>query len=321
MSSGRKEALLPKGVFITGTDTGVGKTVVSALILRALRERGIRAGAMKPIETGCGKANSESRIQDLKMETGGLIPADGIALREAAGMDDPLDLVAPVRFERPLAPMTAARLEKRPVDIKKIMNACNRLSEKYDLLVVEGAGGLLAPIKNSNKSSVTSNSKDSNELQVTSNELKTNDKDLSPSSDPLLVTRHSSLVTGRVAHHASRYFMSDLVRELGLPVIVVARPSLGTINHTLLTIEHALREEIEVLGIVINYALPPEGGLAEKTNPEVLRELSPVPLIGIVPYMKGASQKHNERKISSAARNIANHILKCVLPEMQGWES
>ncbi len=269
MKSGKKEALLPKGVFITGTDTGVGKTVVSALILKELRRRGIIAGAMKPIETGCKKANPKSQTLNPKFKKGELIPTDGIALREAAGMDDSLDLVVPVRFEHPLAPLAASQLEKRPVSIKKIMNAYKKLSDRYDFLVVEGAGGLLVPIK---------------------------------------------------CRDASRYFMSDLVKEMGLPVVVVARPSLGTINHTLLTIEYALHSGLEVLGVVINYSLPSEGSLAEKTNPEILRELCPVPLIEIIPYMERTSQKRDESAISSAGNKIANYILKRIASKSRSSE-
>ncbi len=219
---------MSKGIFITGTDTGVGKTIVSAAIIRALIKKGIKVGAMKPMETGCAK--TEDR----------LLPSDGMFLKEMAEMNDSIDLITPIRYEHPLAPMVAAELENRPVNLDSAFRAYNTLSERYELMVVEGAGGLLVPIT---------------KLKIQSLKLKT-------------------------------YFFSDLIKDLGLPVIVVVRPTLGTINHTLLTIREAERCGLEVTGVIINYSCPPENTAAEKTNPDVLRELCPVPIIGILPYIK-----------------------------------
>lgn len=216
---------------MTGTDTGVGKTMVSAALLLGLKRRGRRVGAMKPVETGCPAGG------------GGLVPADGVFLRETAGMDDSLDLVAPSRFALPLAPMVAAEQEGAPVDLDSVMDAYRRLSWKYDFLVVEGAGGLLVPLCCG------------------------------------AATRPPPAL-----HRPSPYFIRDLIKEMGLPAVVVAQPALGTINHTLLTVEHARKEGITVLGIIINQCDPPGGTIAEKTNPDVLRRLCPVPVLGVLPY-------------------------------------
>lgn len=248
----------PKGVFITGTDTGVGKTVVSAGIIRALLKRGTRVGAMKPIETGCKRADPKSQIQTGEFRPGELIPADGLFLKEMAGMDDPLDLVAPIRFEYPLAPLVASELEAKPVDLDTIFDAYDKLSAKYGFMAVEGAGGLLVPIKDRQASSVKRQA--------------STDKG------------NNSLDARRLTLDASRYFMVDLMRALGLPLIVVTRPGLGTINHTLLTVEHAIHAGLKVSGIIINHAAPPGNDLAERTNPEILRRLCPVPLLGTFPY-------------------------------------
>lgn len=236
-----------RGIFITGTDTGVGKTIVSAAIIRALIKRGIKVGAMKPIETGCKK--TEDREQKTEDRIENLIPSDGIFLREMAEMDDNIDLVTPLRFEYPLSPMVASDLEKKPVDLQRVFSAYKKLSKKYEFMVVEGAGGLLVPItKNSKQSAVSSQ-------QSKKKYLKT-------------------------------YFVSDLIKDLQLHIIVVARPTLGTINHTLLTVNQALREGINVRGVIINYHNPSEDSIAEKTNPDVLRELCPVPLLVILPYVE-----------------------------------
>ncbi|BCB95804.1 ATP-dependent dethiobiotin synthetase BioD [Dissulfurispira thermophila] len=225
---------MSKGIFITGTDTGVGKTIVSAAIIRALMNKGIKVGAMKPLETGCKKSA-------VKEEKEILIPSDGMFLIEMAEMDDSIDLITPIRFEQPLAPMVASDLEKTPVDLNKIFRAYETLSQKYEFMVVEGAGGLLVPIAKGQRAK---------------------------------------------GKRQAAYFVSDLIKDLKLPVIIVARPGLGTVNHTLLTVNHALREGIEVLGVIINYSRPPENDIAEKTNPDALRQLCPVPVIDVIPYIE-----------------------------------
>src|SRR5208283_6145145 len=118
---------MTKGIFITGTDTGVGKTVIAAGIIRALRRQGVKAGGMKPVETGCID------------EGGTLVAKDGRLLREIAEMDEPATVVTPVRFLYPLAPMVAAELEGRSIDLEAVMQAYSMLITKYDFLVVEGA--------------------------------------------------------------------------------------------------------------------------------------------------------------------------------------
>ncbi len=74
------------------------------------------------------------------------------------------------------------------------------------------------------------------------------------------------------------YFVLDLVKHFGLPIIIVSRPGLGTINHTLLTVNYAIKEGLNVAGIIMNYSQPPENTLAEETNPKVIQQISPVPL-------------------------------------------
>jgi dethiobiotin synthetase len=173
---------MKRGLFVTGTDTGVGKTVVGCFLAEALRGRGVDVGVMKPIETGVGPQG----------------PLDAIALRESAEVDDPLDLVCPQRFELPAAPSVAAAREGREVDRDSIRRAFLALRERHAFLLVEGAGGLLVPI-------------------------------------------------------TTDYAMVDLIGELGLPVLVVARGSLGTVNHTLLTLEAIERRGLPLAGVVVSH--------------------------------------------------------------------
>ena len=221
---------MSKGIFITGTDTGVGKTVIAAGIILALRRKGVQAGAMKPVETGCIN------------EGGTLVAQDGMFLRKIAGMGEPAEIVTPVRFSYPLSPMVAAELEGKSVDLDAVMRAYSMLITKYDFLVVEGAGGIMVPIKESG----------------------------------------GSMITGPIP---SAFFMSDLIKSFDIPVVVVARAGLGTINHTLLTVMHAIGEGIEVRGVIINSNEPSGNAVAERTNPEVLRKLCPVPILAAVPFV------------------------------------
>ena len=199
------------GFFVSGTDTGVGKTVVACALVRALRGRGVDAGAMKPIETGVSEAG----------------PLDAIALREAAGGTDPLDDVCPQRFRLPAAPTVAAAAEGRAVDLDRVDTAFARLAARHELIVVEGAGGLLAP----------------------------------------------------AAEGAS---MADLAARLRLPLLVVARAALGTVNHTRLTLEAARARALEVAGLVLSHATGPLSD-ADAANLGVLREAPGAPLVGEVP--------------------------------------
>jgi dethiobiotin synthetase len=196
------------GVFVTGTDTGVGKTVVGCAIAEALRRRGIDVGVMKPIETGVGAQG----------------PLDAIALIEAAGVNDPIELVCPQRFELPAAPNVAAAREGRSVDVPAIRAAFQTLGARHAFLLVEGAGGLLVPI-------------------------------------------------------ASDFTMADLMAEMELPILVVARGTLGTVNHTLLTLEAIERRGLPLAGVVVSHG-PRRIAGAEEENLVALRELLGTRLVG-----------------------------------------
>jgi dethiobiotin synthetase len=122
-------------LLVTGTDTGVGKTYVSCGLLRAARAAGLEVAARKPAETGCEPGPG-----------GRLVAADGAALHEASGGGEPLDAVCPIRLPEPLAPAFAARRAGVAIDVAAIVESCRRRAAAVDLLLVEGAGGLLVPI-------------------------------------------------------------------------------------------------------------------------------------------------------------------------------
>ena len=207
-----------RGCFITGTDTGVGKSVISASLTRALRGIGHDAVAIKPIETGCAGE-----------------PSDGALLMAASGNSEPIEAIVPLTFREPLAPMVAASLEGRTIEPRELVSKVRATASRHEFAIVEGAGGLLVPI-------------------------------------------------------TKRYFMRDLMRDLELPVLIVASVRLGTLNHTLMTIECARNAGLSVAVVVLNENVPPDGGIAERTNPDVLRSLTDLPVIGPFPYMREPAQ-------------------------------
>ena len=123
------------GLFVTGTDTEVGKTVAACALARWLARRGRNVAVMKPIASGCRVAGA-----------GRLVSADAELLLEAAGCDEPLDRVNPIALRAPLAPTVAARLDSRAVDLARAAKSFRALARRYDYMVVEGIGGLAVPL-------------------------------------------------------------------------------------------------------------------------------------------------------------------------------
>ena len=215
------------GLFVTGTDTGVGKTTVTCALLAAARARGLRVAAMKPVETGCA---------DPRHPGAPLVPADAMALAHAA-RGEPAPAPPPsnlFRFAAPLAPSVAAARERAAVSIPAILRAADRLrSLAPDLFLVEGAGGLLVP--------------------------------LSDDAD-----------------------MTDLARALALPLLIVARDGLGTINHTLLTLEAAATRRLPVAAVILSAAEPGTSDADRAQNKHEIQRRGRIPVLGCLPHMPDA---------------------------------
>ena len=125
-----------KTIFVTGTDTAVGKTMVcSALCAYSSLKRGLDVGVMKPFESGIASDGKDS------------LPWDAVALKEASGSRDDLSLINPYSLETPVAPETAAEIEHVQIDLEHLDRLYQRLAMSHDLLFVEGAGGVMVPIK------------------------------------------------------------------------------------------------------------------------------------------------------------------------------
>jgi dethiobiotin synthetase len=210
------------GLLFTGTDTGVGKTLVTAAVARSLRARGRDVVVCKPVATGAQPAGGRWLSEDTAL------------LAEAAGMGDNWEAVTPFAFPDPVAPPLAARRRGVALELAEIAAEVRRRRRPGAALLVEGVGGLLCPLTE----------------------------------------------TATVA---------DLAGELALPLVVVARRSLGTLNHTLLTLEAARARGLAVAGVVVSETVPPEG-LADETNVDELRRLG-VPVLAVVPHRPGGTRE------------------------------
>jgi len=195
-----------KGFFITGTDTGVGKTYFTALLTRALRQQSIPAIPLKPISAGDR--------------------SDSITLSEASGgVVSPAE-INPVHFTAPLSPYAASILESRPFPWGILREKMKKLTENYPgPFLIEGAGGWRVPLDSS-------------------------------------------------------LGIREWAQELALPVVVVTRNSLGTINHTLLTVESIRQSRLPILGVILNdyFSISDESSF---TNPALLGELTGLPVLSL----------------------------------------
>ncbi|HOV90285.1 MAG TPA: dethiobiotin synthase [Syntrophorhabdaceae bacterium] len=125
-----------RSLFITGTDTGVGKTTISACLAAFLSiKKKLNVGVMKPFESGLSKRNKDQ------------LPWDAICLKEASGSPDDLNMISPYTFEAPLAPEVAASLENIQIDLSMLDRIYKKMVNEHDITIIEGAGGVLVPIK------------------------------------------------------------------------------------------------------------------------------------------------------------------------------
>jgi dethiobiotin synthetase len=202
-----------RGCFVTGTDTGVGKTVVAAALCAALAARGARVAPFKPVVTGTQEPGRHDHEVLAAAAGGGLDPG----------------AVAPLTFGPAASPHLAAELAGRRIEPAALVAAARAAEDGADALVVEGVGGLMVP--------------------------------LTPG-----------------------YLVRDLARELGLPVVVAARPGLGTLNHTLLTLESARAVGLRVAGVVLT-PWPARPDRLQASNRETITRLGGVD-VGTLPPLE-----------------------------------
>ncbi|MCY9658014.1 dethiobiotin synthase [Paenibacillus chondroitinus] len=224
-----------RGLFITGTDTGVGKTMVTAAIAAALRSDGCQAGVWKPVQSGALLGSGET---------------DAEWLLQLTGINERPDTVAPYTFEAPLAPMLAARQAGVTLTMQELIDAGKPLMERYDALLVEGAGGVAVPLND----------------------------------DALMV---------------------DLITELQIPALIVARSGLGTINHTILTAAFLRHCKIPIIGVILNDGNDPDiqNDPSIVTNAELIEQYSGLPVLGRFPFLP-ADEVHTDLLIHTAGKSI-----------------
>ena len=220
------------GIFITGTDTGIGKTVVTAGILRWLRSQGVDAVPMKPVQTGATKQRGRLISPDLEF----CLAASGIKPDA-----DELKLMLPYVYEPACSPHLAGRLAGKYPEIPEIKRCAETLLQKHQAIVVEGAGGIMVPL---------------NERQT----------------------------------------MLDLMVAFSYPVVLVTRFGLGTINHTLLSLNALRSAGLNLLGVVFSHTEPPqpENEFIEEDNPEAIARFGNVPVLGKLMFFENLSPANAE---------------------------
>ncbi|GMA62796.1 dethiobiotin synthase [Alicyclobacillus fastidiosus] len=204
------------GLFITATDTEIGKTLVAGGIAAALRAIGTDIGVFKPMQSG-----------NLAGDPSG----DAARLKDLSGVDDELDAICPFSYEEPLAPRLAMERAGQRVTLQDIVSHYDAIKMRHRHWIVEGAGGLVVP-------------------------------------------------------YTSDAMVFHCAKVMNLPVIVVARPDLGTVNHTALTVAYAQRQGLQVGGIIVNgYGRRRPVGVAEQHNLQMIREVTGIDVLGVVPWL------------------------------------
>lgn len=208
-----------KSLFITGTDTDIGKTYITAGLAVTLRKIGVDVGVMKPFAAGSAQKKG-FKSEDVEI------------LSSAAQVHDPENLVNPQFFPMTASPYTAWKTMKIKPKISSIISSFKKLSKIHEMLLVEGMGGIMTPIL----------------------------KD---------------------------YFVTDLIKEMKIPTIVVARTKVGTVNHTIMTLKMCEKYRIPIKGIIINDF--DSDGYKTKELIRDLKNLTGVPILGTIPFIEDMS--------------------------------
>ncbi|MBZ5750387.1 MULTISPECIES: dethiobiotin synthase [Metabacillus] len=231
------------GIFVTGTDTDVGKTIISSGLAAVLNEKKIDVGVFKPLLSGISREDPAS---------------DTSLLKKLSKTTLSYEEITPFAFKEPLAPYVAGKLEGKNVTSEEVLNHWEKIRRKHEFFIVEGAGGISVPL-------------------------------------------------------GKQFLVSDLIKAMQLPLVIVARPNLGTVNHVFLTVQYAKSLGLPVAGVVIN-GISDHPDLAEKTNPELIEELCGVPILGITPKLK-------EVTIENIKKIVKEHIDVTLLLNEMGIRS
>ena len=232
------------GLFITATDTGVGKTVVTCGIIRSLKQGGYRVGVCKPFASGC------------ELTPEGLVSEDTQALTQVTDFSQSIEVINPIRYVTPLAPAAAAQQEGCSPDYNRLVYSLNTIDSTNDAVLVEGVGGLLVPLDDN----------------------------------------HTVL---------------DLIKVLRYPVVVVTRNSLGTLNHTAMTVRILRDAGCRVLGLIVNeYSASLDG----RSDPSVtsnghwLEHMNETPILATIPLCPSSTVVPHKKLIPKAILDAIDDV-------------
>lgn len=238
---------MAKGIFIVGTDTDVGKTIVTAALMHVLRSNGYNATYFKAALSGALEVEKE------------LIPGDTKIVSEVSNLKEDYENITPYIYKTAVSPHLAAKIHNNPIDLNIIEAKYSYLKEKYDYIIAEGSGGIVCPLIDSE-------------------------------------------------NHV--YLLENLIKDLGMSVIIVARAGLATINHTVLTVKYIENLGIKIKGIIINGY---EKSLLCDDNIKMIEKLTRVPIIGKLEHMEdlNGDMIENIRKNGDKSFN-ADKIIECM---------
>ncbi|KEQ57087.1 ATP-dependent dethiobiotin synthetase BioD protein [Marine Group I thaumarchaeote SCGC AAA799-B03] len=217
--NGLFQKYLLKSVFITGTDTDVGKTYITAGLAVALRKMDVDVGVMKPFAAGTAQKKGY-KSEDIEI------------LAKAAQTSDPESLVNPQFFPIPASPYTAWKNLKTKPKISTVLSSFKKLSKLHKMILVEGMGGIMTPI-------------------------------------------------------LKNYYITNLIKEMKIPTVIVTRSKVGTVNHTIMTIQMCQKYKIPIKGIIINNF--DDDGYPVKNLKRDLQNLTGVKVLGSIPFIKDMS--------------------------------
>ncbi|MEG1254646.1 dethiobiotin synthase [Clostridium sp.] len=211
---------MAKGVFVVGTDTDVGKTIVTAGLMHVMRSNGYNATYFKAALSGALEIGNE------------LIPGDTKLVSEASKLEEAYANITPYVYRASVSPHLAAKLENNPMDLEIVREKYAYLKERYDFIIAEGSGGIVCPL---------------------------------------------------IDDERGLYILGDLIKDLNMSVIIVARAGVGTINHSVLTVKYIEALGIRIKGIIINNY---KEDLICDDNIEIIEKLTKVPIIGKLKNME-----------------------------------
>jgi dethiobiotin synthetase len=229
-----------KSYFITGTDTGIGKTTITAALAACMKKLGVDVGVMKPVATGIPQKDNFKSL-------------DVSILCNACDVNDAEFVINPIFMPLPASPYDASKILGLEFNKELIFENFQKLKGKHDMLLVEGIGGIMTPL-------------------------------------------------------SKNYFVADMIKNMDLETIIVTRSTLGTLNHTMMTVKICREYEIPIKGIIINNYDYKKRDPIEKNAPSTIHEITEIPILGVLPFVQ------NYQNVEMIIPHIEKNVdLKCLI--------